>query len=78
MPVSFPAGTTVGELYTEGGVTWRWNGTGWAIVSADKLFASATPPSEPIDGNTWYDMNTGRLYFYMGGAWVQAKTAVSI
>jgi hypothetical protein len=78
MPVSFPAGTTVGELYTEGGVTWRWNGTGWATVSADKLFASATPPSEPIDGNTWYDMNTGRLYFYMGGAWVQAKTAVSI
>ena len=78
MPISFPQGTTVGELYTEGGTTWKWNGTGWATVSADQLYASATAPANPIDGNTWYDMNTGKLYFYMGGAWIQAKTAVSI
>ena len=51
MALDFPASPSVNDLYTDSGRTWRWNGTGWAMLpgapvaidttAADILSASA-------------------------------------
>jgi hypothetical protein len=32
MPVDFPSGPSLNQLYSSGDRTWKWNGTGWQNV----------------------------------------------
>jgi hypothetical protein len=34
MALDFPSSPTLNDTYTEAGKTWRWNGTGWQLVTA--------------------------------------------
>lgn len=33
MAADFPTSPTLNQTYTFGGRTWKWNGTGWALVT---------------------------------------------
>jgi len=33
----------------------------------------STPPASPATGKLWYDTNSGRMYIYYSGAWVDAN-----
>ena len=65
MALDFPASPSVNDLYTDSGRTWRWNGTGWAMLPGapqgidDWLFIAA---SDEIN-----DLSTGtnKVYFRM-------------
>ena len=60
------AGATNGDTltYTAG----TWSATTPATSSTS---VAATAPGSPNEGNLWLDTNTGKLYVYATGAWVE-------
>lgn len=47
MPLSFPNNPAVNDTYTVDGKTWKWNGTGWALVPAN-----TDQPVQSVAGKT--------------------------
>ena len=45
MALTFPSSPSVNDTYTEGGRTWRWNGTTWKVVTGS-IVAGAVGASE--------------------------------
>lgn len=79
MAIDFPNSPTAGDLYTAGGKTWQWNSTYWsAYGTSPVLRASDAPPSSPNANDLWYETDTGRLFAYVGTAWVEVGNAVDI
>ncbi len=37
----------------------------------------AVPPGSPLEGELWWDTNSGNLYIYYGGAWAPATAVPS-
>ena len=79
MALDFPASPSVNDLYTDSGRTWRWNGTGWAML-----------PGPPPDIDDWFviaasdetnDLLTGtnKVYFRMpyAGTLLAVKATVN-
>ena len=79
MALDFPASPSVNDLYTESGRTWRWNGTGWAML-----------PGPPPDIDDWFVIaasdeatdlatGTGKVYFRMpyAGTLLAVKATVN-
>ena len=79
MALDFPASPSVNDLYTDSGRTWRWNGTGWAML-----------PGPPPDIDDWFviaasdeatDLATGtdKVYFRMpyAGTLLAVKATVN-
>jgi hypothetical protein len=63
MALDFPASPSVDDLYTDSGRTWRWNGTGWAMLPGpppgiDDWFVIAVS-----DENTDLTTGTNKVYF---------------
>jgi len=46
MPITFPIPTTIGEQFSSGGKTWKWNGYAWnSVANASAIGATgATGP----------------------------------
>jgi hypothetical protein len=79
MAIDFPNSPTAGDLYTAGGKTWQWNSTYWsAYGTSPVLRASDSPPASPNANDLWYETDTGRLFAYVGTAWVEVGNAVDI
>lgn len=38
---------------------------------------SATPPSNPVEGDTWFDSTDGTMYLWYGTAWVETTSNIS-
>ena len=79
MALDFPASPSVNDLYTDSGRTWRWNGTGWALL-----------PGPPPDIDDWFviavsdettDLTTGtnKVHFRMpyAGTLLAVKATVN-
>jgi hypothetical protein len=79
MALDFPTSPSVNDLYTDSGRTWRWNGTGWAML-----------PGPPPDIDDWFviaasdestDLATGtdKVYFRMpyAGTLLAVKATVN-
>jgi hypothetical protein len=76
MALDFPTSPSVNDLYTDSGRTWRWNGTGWAMLpgapvaidttAADILSASAgviTADDPNADRIVFWDDSAGKLTY---------------
>ena len=79
MALDFPASPSVNDLYTDSGRTWRWNGTGWAMLPApppdiDDWFVIAAS-----DESTDLATGTGKVYFRMpyAGTLLAVKATVN-
>ena len=70
MAITFPEGTSVGQTYTDGTSTWVYNGTAWEYLSPSKSYFQADPPVAGVQGQNWTNTNTGRLYTYLDGQWI--------
>ena len=81
MALDFPASPSVNDLYTDSGRTWRWNGTGWAMLpgapvaidttAADILSASAgviTADDAAADKLVFWDDSAGKLTYLTVGS----------
>ena len=80
MALDFPASPSVNDLYTDSGRTWRWNGTGWAMLpgapvaidttAADILSASAgviTADDAAADKLVFWDDSASKLTYLVPG-----------
>jgi hypothetical protein len=76
MALDFPTSPSVNDLYTDSGRTWRWNGTGWAMLpgapvaidttAADILSASAgviTADDAAADKIVFWDDSESKLTY---------------
>lgn len=52
MPLNFPVGPAVDDLYTFGSRTWKWNGNGWESVTTTYGPTGPTGPTGPSGGPT--------------------------
>jgi hypothetical protein len=79
MALDFPTSPSVDDLYTDSGRTWRWNGTGWAMLPGpppgiDDWFVIAAS-----DESTDLATGTGKVYFRMpyAGTLLAVKATVN-
>ena len=86
MPTSslpLPAFPAVGQLYTNGGKTWFWNGSAWKLQTTGGTGVVATtalssnPPTVTESGMLWYDTTDSTLYIRVGTTWIEATGAVT-
>ncbi len=35
--LDFPASPTIGQVYTFGANSWKWNGVGWVVINAGPI-----------------------------------------
>jgi len=81
MALDFPTSPSVNDLYTDSGRTWRWNGTGWAMLpgapvaidttAADILSATAgviTADDASADKIVFWDDSASKLTYLTVGA----------
>jgi hypothetical protein len=48
MALDFPSSPALNDTYTEAGKTWRWNGTGWQLVTAGTVTNADISPTAEI------------------------------
>ena len=72
MAIDFPNSPTVNDTYTAGGKTWQWTGTYWSAYGTSPILrASDTAPLSPNANDLWYETDTGSLFAYVDGYWVE-------
>lgn len=82
MPIDFPTSPTTGQVYTYGGRSWVYNGTGWdapqalSEIGAVRTYANAAARTaaipSPSEGIVTYLNDVDRLDTHNGSAWVPA------
>lgn len=79
MAIDFPNSPSVGQTYSVGNRTWKWDGTTWAVgTGAPALYVQDAVPASPIAGDQWYESDTGRWLIYYDNAWVEITTAGTV
>ena len=65
--MSFPIAPVNGEQATVNGIRYYYSTpySAWIRVTSAKFTASATGPSNPAQGDHWYDTNEDILYEYI-------------
>lgn len=82
MPFNFPNSPAVGDEFSPpGGPLYKWDGIAWKTPGtgdgggAAATIISDTPPADPIDGQLWYESDTGNTFIWYedadSGQWVQ-------
>ena len=80
MPIDFPDSPTTNQTFTSGNNTWQWDGTAWNIVTAStplNYVISDTAPSSPIEGSTWFDSSSSKMYIYYDSQWLETTTGIA-
>jgi len=75
MAIDFPNSPTTNDTHTVNGRTYVWTGDYWKISGTSSqginLEISDTAPASPIQGDMWFESDTGRTYTYYDGFWVE-------
>lgn len=78
MAFNFPDSPTPGQRYTQGGVTYEWNGYAWDEIGVQLTIIADAAPVTDSDGQMWWDSSTGDLFiWYNDGSssqWVQINS----
>ena len=55
--IDFPTNPALNDVHTENGKTFVWNGSSWLNTSyrAGTVQTLPTAPSDPTDGDMWWD-----------------------
>ncbi len=80
MALNFPINPTVGQVYTVGSESWKWDGYCWGVAASTATYAPVFigqfPPPSPIAGDLWWNSSSGKLCLYYsdidGSQWVSA------
>ena len=75
MAIDFPSSPSANDTHTVNGRTYVWTGDYWKISGTSSqginLEISDTTPASPIQGDMWFESDTGRTYTYYDGFWVE-------
>jgi len=75
MAIDFPSSPSANDTHTVNGRTYVWTGDYWKISGTSSqginLEISDTAPASPIQGDMWFESDTGRTYTYYDGFWVE-------
>ena len=80
MAIDFPDSPTNNQTFTSGNNTWQWDGTVWNIVTAStpvNYVISDTAPSSPIEGSTWFDSSSSKMYIYYDSSWLETTSSIA-
>lgn len=82
MPIiDFPSSPTVNQVFTSGDRSWQWTGSVWMSVAKSaepgRFVVSATAPTNPVDGDAWFDSVTAQMFLYYDSYWVEVGTNMS-
>lgn len=82
-PVNLPKGNSLPLSGTAGDLFFKLdeqkiyvhNGTDWAVAQGggSSTTVSATPPSNPNEGDTWFNSSNAKSYVYYDGTWVDVS-----
>jgi hypothetical protein len=78
--IDFPNSPTVGQTFTVGEASWRWNGTVWKSATSQNVSrytVSDTAPFGPLAGDVWFNSTNARTYVYYDSAWVESNPALN-
>lgn len=80
MAINFPDSPSLNDEFTVGDRVWFWNGTVWkaketAILETGKYIVSETAPTNPEEGDGWFDSVNTREFIYYDGYWVETSAA---
>jgi len=80
MAIDFPATPNVGDVYSDGGRSWRWNGSGWTSRGAPSqtFTTSDTAPASPSVGDVWFNSSSGITYIYYDSVWVEIGNTAAV
>ena len=86
MSLNFPINPTLGQVYTVGGESWKWDGHCWGVAASvdtyAPVFIGQFPPPSPIAGDLWWNSTSGKLCIYYadvdGSQWVSATQVPDI
>jgi len=79
MPLDFPNSPTVNQEFTANGVTWKYDGVAWNIVSGGSGFrVSSGAPSSPALGDLWYESDSGEMFIYYDSQWVSPAVLATV
>ena len=81
--IDFPSNPSLNQEISQNGKTFKWNGTSWLNKSfqAGTVETLSSAPSNPVDGDMWWDEEIGTLFIYYQDAntsqWVEASPSVN-
>lgn len=88
--IDFPNSPTTNQEFTSGNTTWKWDGATWNVIRTpvvgptgptgpaglDGVWSSTSlAPTNPQAGDAWFDPNTGGIFIYYDGYWIEAGAA---
>lgn len=78
MAIDFPDNPTQGQVFNVDNKSWTWDGTTWKNSSLREFnrIISITAPNNPLEGDEWLNISTGRLYTYYDSFWIEIGAAV--
>ena len=68
--LNFPSSPSLNQTYTAGNLRWNWNGYAWQLIPKTKFTYDSTSPSDPVNGDQWYNTSTSILYVYVNSQWL--------
>src|SRR5215831_4861402 len=74
--LDFPNSPVLNETYRN---DWRWDGDKWVRILGDTgVWVAPIPPTNPKEGAFWYDTTINKLKLWVGGAWVDTGSSVTV
>jgi microcystin-dependent protein len=88
--IDFPDSPEIDDIFSAGSRSWKWTGIAWQTVTTEigatgplgptgpdgSFLVSQTKPSNPSNGDVWYDSVTGQMFVYYDNFWVEANNSV--
>ena len=72
MAIDFPNSPVEGQVFSVGPMSWTYTGGVWqATVGGGRAIVSDTAPANPVVGDLWFESDTGSLFVYYDGFWVE-------
>ena len=79
MAIDFPNSPTTNQLYTVGSRSWKWDGDTWNIYAATPaIYVQDSAPTSPINGDQWYESDTGRWFLRYQSVWVEIGNTTDV
>jgi microcystin-dependent protein len=88
--IDFPDSPEIDDIFSAGSRSWRWTGIAWQTVTTEigatgplgptgpdgSFLVSQTRPSNPSNGDVWYDSVAGQMFIYYDNFWVEANNSI--